>query len=536
MPPGDELTRSRPRAWLVVLGVWAGIYLPALGRQELRGEEGRRVLPAVRMIETGDWLVPHVGGEPYLAKPPGVNWLVAASFLTTGVRNETTARLPSVLFILLFVTAVVWTQSPWLSLRGRLIAALVFLTIGTVMEKGRQIEIEAAYVCLGGLAVLAWLNAWGRRASGSRLWLLPGALLGLGMLVKGPFLLVPYYAVVVLVLVYSRRLREALGLWHALSVVLIVGPFVAWAAAAFPDAGAEGARQVWIHQLWLRLNPAVAKLPKWAANVGHSFVFVLPWAVLMPRVWLPRVTAGLPDERRALFRGARAALAVAFLVLVLPPNVEPRYSMVVYPLAALLLGGALACREQLTPERWWRGALLLAAVLLAGGAVVCLVCVSRGPAAWLAAAAALTVAIAYAAGGNSLRGPARLTLATAGLAVVFAAVYAAHATWFMDAQAIRRPAAGMVDAAVDGETVYAYRVRYQSFLFYVESPIVHVFAPQEVAPDVRFLLVRQDAIRPDKADLGLPGLAARAPRVVAMFSPRMPDRCLLLRLNAPDRR
>ena len=83
-----------------MLLVWAAIYLPGLGSLEIRGEEGRRILPAVTMLQTGNYLVPHVGSEPYFRKPPLVNWIVAASFKLTGVRSEWTARLPSALAIL----------------------------------------------------------------------------------------------------------------------------------------------------------------------------------------------------------------------------------------------------------------------------------------------------------------------------------------------------------------------------------------------------------------------------------------------------
>ena len=61
---------SRLYAIAIVLLVWAAIYLPGLGSPEIKGEEGRRILPAIRMIEMGDYLVPRIGSEPYLRKPP----------------------------------------------------------------------------------------------------------------------------------------------------------------------------------------------------------------------------------------------------------------------------------------------------------------------------------------------------------------------------------------------------------------------------------------------------------------------------------
>ena len=95
------------RSFFLVMLVWGAIYLPRLGSLELKSEEGRRVLPAVTMLQTGNYVVPQVGSEPYLRKPPLVNWLVAGSFKIFGARNEWTARLPSVLCVLAAALAFV---------------------------------------------------------------------------------------------------------------------------------------------------------------------------------------------------------------------------------------------------------------------------------------------------------------------------------------------------------------------------------------------------------------------------------------------
>src|SRR5258708_30057132 len=89
---------SRVPAILIVLLVWAAIYLPALGSLAIKGEEGRRILPAVRMIETGDYIVPRVGSATYFRKPPLVNWLVAGAVQIFWVLNAMAARLPSARF------------------------------------------------------------------------------------------------------------------------------------------------------------------------------------------------------------------------------------------------------------------------------------------------------------------------------------------------------------------------------------------------------------------------------------------------------
>src|SRR6476659_9711897 len=130
---------SRAASFGLVFLCWAAIYLPGLGSLEIKGEEGRRILPAVTMIETGNYLVPQVGSEPYFRKPPLVNWLVAASFKLTGVRNEWTARLPSVLCVLLVALTFLAVGRRSLGPNGSFIAAVIWLVNAGMIEKGRLI-------------------------------------------------------------------------------------------------------------------------------------------------------------------------------------------------------------------------------------------------------------------------------------------------------------------------------------------------------------------------------------------------------------
>src|SRR4029077_17037692 len=116
---------SRLGALAIVLLAWALIYLPSLGSIAIKGEEGRRILPAIRMLDTGNYIVPQVGSSPYYRKPPLVNWLVAASFKIFGARNEWTARLPSALSVLAVAIAFVTVARGSLGPKGSLLAALI---------------------------------------------------------------------------------------------------------------------------------------------------------------------------------------------------------------------------------------------------------------------------------------------------------------------------------------------------------------------------------------------------------------------------
>src|SRR3977135_3310998 len=118
---------SRTDSFCLVIACWAAIFRPGLGSLEIKGEEGRRILPAVTMLDTGNYLVPQVGSEPYYRKPPLVNWVVAASFKLAGARNELSARLPSALCLLAVALAFVTVASRALGPKGSLFAALIWL-------------------------------------------------------------------------------------------------------------------------------------------------------------------------------------------------------------------------------------------------------------------------------------------------------------------------------------------------------------------------------------------------------------------------
>ena len=260
---------SRPRtAWqglardcLVVLLIWAGIYLPALGSLPLVHEEPRRALPALHMLSSGDWLVPRVGSEPYLHKPPLLNWLIALSFAATGSRTEAAARLPSVLATAtLALTIVTVAGRGWLAraAQGRL-AAIFFLTNLAMMETGRLAELEALYVALTGIALVLWLAAWHRRLNPWWLWLAPAPFLGLGMLAKGPAELIFYYGIVLPILVLAKETRALLHVGHALALAVIAGTFLACAipcSLAINPAHPTEVWRVWLNQISARAAPS----------------------------------------------------------------------------------------------------------------------------------------------------------------------------------------------------------------------------------------------------------------------------------------
>ena len=95
---GRGLGGMRIAAILGLLALTVGVNLG--GASRLTYHEAFVAQPAREMIAAGTWggwLVPKVGGQPWVEKPPLLIWLVAGLSLATGSVTEWTTRVPSAL-------------------------------------------------------------------------------------------------------------------------------------------------------------------------------------------------------------------------------------------------------------------------------------------------------------------------------------------------------------------------------------------------------------------------------------------------------
>lgn len=342
--------------YLLLFLLWAGIYLPALGETELKGEEPRRIFPGLMMLQNGDFLRPMAGDTPYLRKPPLVNWAVAASTSLLGRYDELAYRLPSVLAVLGLVLGTAAFTRRWLGENGAFLAGVFILTNISMLEKGRLAEIEPIYIACSGLAIAWWLPAFARGEGPWRKWLVPGIFLGLGMLAKGPLHLLYFYAVVIGAAWGTRRLRATLlHPAHFVCVALTAGIFALWAvpyAIAGPGEAAADAEKAqvgaaWITQLTSRLGFDDFKLGNWLLNMPRGLMNLLPWALFFPLFWNRRWLAALSGENEhRLLRGALWGAIAAFVVISILPGSLERYTLPLLVPVFILLARVMGAEGQ----------------------------------------------------------------------------------------------------------------------------------------------------------------------------------------------
>jgi 4-amino-4-deoxy-L-arabinose transferase-like glycosyltransferase len=442
---------TRSRALLILCLLWAAIFLPALGSLEIKGEEGRRILPAIAMLDNGNWVLPHIGGRPYLSKPPLINWLIAASFEATGVRNEWTARLPSVLAVLALALATVLLAPSWLGLRTSFVAAVFLLTTASFIDKGRLAEIEPVYVALSGIATLWWLRAWRAKKSPWLAWPVAALLLGAAALTKGPAHLLFFYGVVIAACWAedgARGLRRGLlSLPHLCALVLLAAIVAAWAVPYLKMTAQLDVAETWRSQSVGRVAGSF-DVAGWALNIPRALTDLLPWVVFAPLLWRF-------DAQRAeapLLRALRNVLPVLCGALLLVPGSLPRYIMPATPVFCLLLAAGITDAAPRWREVWRRFVPF---------------CRSTAPEALAISSGALAGA----------------------LMILFALVAVPRMRRAEDI----RPVGQRVNALVPpSATLHAFHMGFQPALFYVRRRVAYCEEREQLPDPTPWLLIRAD--------------------------------------------
>lgn len=331
-------------AIIIILAIWAIIYLPSLSVSSIDINEARRIYPAITMLETGDWKTPVLAGIEYYTKPPLMNWMLASSFYLSGEKSNFFARLPTVLNILLLSIIVLLVPRKLMSLNARLLSSVFILTTVGAMGLGRTANIDPNYMCFTGMAVVFWLNAWSQDKYGFSMWLPASIFVALGVLAKGPLILLFYYAMVISVLIYEKKTRKLLSLSHILSIVLIFAIFGAWAYSASTSRPANPDEpqmtSTWIKEMAYRFKLHKIRVSKWFSRIMDGIAQFLPWGLLIIlSFWKSIINKlELTEKQKLLIKSSRWALFAPFIAICLMPVTKGRYTLPLLTLLALVSG------------------------------------------------------------------------------------------------------------------------------------------------------------------------------------------------------
>lgn len=199
-----------------------------LGTLELAGEEPRRAMVSLDMLQSGNFIKPTLFGWDYYNKPPVFNWILSFSIWITGSASEFVLRLPSLVFYLLLAFFHYRISRNFFPKKIALLSAFFLLTSGDIyfygLANGAEIDIFYSLIVYLQAVSIFWFYT---KQQCLKLYLFSYLFCVVGFLTKG-FPSILFQSLTLLALCLYARSVKIIWRWQHL-----VGIFVFIAAIGF---------------------------------------------------------------------------------------------------------------------------------------------------------------------------------------------------------------------------------------------------------------------------------------------------------------
>ncbi|HEY8748345.1 MAG TPA: glycosyltransferase family 39 protein [Tepidisphaeraceae bacterium] len=186
--PCHVLMNATVRKVILLIIAAAGVYLVGNGRTSLFDRDEPRYAQCSRqMLQSGDWVVPHLYDKIRAAKPPGIYWCQATAMKLFG-DNAFAARFPSSLAMILTLTLLALTLWRAVGPSRTLWTLFVFSSTALVIFASKMAMTDSVLLLCTIVAQLCIYSLWQRRRQLPAVIVISTAI-GFGGLIKGPFIL-----------------------------------------------------------------------------------------------------------------------------------------------------------------------------------------------------------------------------------------------------------------------------------------------------------------------------------------------------------
>jgi 4-amino-4-deoxy-L-arabinose transferase-like glycosyltransferase len=183
---------SQRTIWWLTAGIFALATVTFLAGLNLTPlfdrDEPRYAVASRQMVDTGNWVVPFFLDEPRLNKPIFIYWCQALAMKVFGP-TQFAARLPSAIAMLLTMGLLAWILPKLFGVRRTLWTLFILPTSVLTLWAAKTCLTDSVLLLFIVGSMLCLYAIWMGRAS---IWTLVGmgAAIGLGLLTKGPVVLV----------------------------------------------------------------------------------------------------------------------------------------------------------------------------------------------------------------------------------------------------------------------------------------------------------------------------------------------------------
>jgi 4-amino-4-deoxy-L-arabinose transferase-like glycosyltransferase len=202
---------TKTRYLLLILLIGGLLFLFNLGGRDLwEPDETRYAVIAREMVQSGDWILPHLNGQIYSEKPAFFFWLVNLSGFFLGEDTELAHRLPSALAGLACLLVTFLFGQKLFSPRAGFLSSLVLATCFLFPQVSRWMAFDSLFTLFFLLTLFCFHRGFEEEQGRRRDYLLAGLFTGLGVLTKGPIAYLPF----LIILIFAFFQKEMKRCWN----------------------------------------------------------------------------------------------------------------------------------------------------------------------------------------------------------------------------------------------------------------------------------------------------------------------------------
>jgi 4-amino-4-deoxy-L-arabinose transferase-like glycosyltransferase len=487
---------------------------------ELYRTEALRAIIAAEMLQSGDWIVPRLYGEPLLTKPPGMYAAIAAASLLNGQVTEWTARLPSALASTALIFLLYWYVSRQVGRLGGLIAAAVTPCTILWLDKAAAAEIDMLQVFWVAAALLFFFRAVeaeedkGTRGQGDKgteagfplspcphvslsflWWLLALLCVAGGVLTKwtAP---VFFYGAAIPFLIWRRRFLLLFSWQHLLAAALGAALCFGWVGLVLQQAGWETFYATVRNEALPRLShqhhlgSAGDQLLETLAHPFRLLLVNLPWSGFALATLLPGFMKHWEERGRRLVQAFHCWTWPNLLIWTILPDHATRHSFPLFTgitcLAALAWLAYLDGRLSEWQSRWFGRYAVLSLVVFGVGALAGGVAGFRAlpSAAWWLVLLIVGMALWCVVEGLRAFRDGRLSLVLTSIIVAWVVLKVAFVHVYVPirnhGRQPREKAAILAEHVPEGQTLYVFLLKDEGIMFYYGRPVVRLKSPKQL--------------------------------------------------------
>ncbi len=228
---------GRVAAWIILLATSAAVIGSQLSYPLFEPDETRNAQLALNILDNNQWMALELNEDHYWDKPPLMAWATAVSYQTFGI-NEATSRLPGVLMVIACVAMILFAGKRIVGFRAAWMGAMLTVLSCGMPFTGRYLTTDSALTLFATATLLSVHTGSFNGRFRKAWWIAAGIFTGLGLLAKGPVMLVICLPPVILFSwltgkpLFSKSRRIA---YWAIPCLLVAGPWYIGTLIATPE-------------------------------------------------------------------------------------------------------------------------------------------------------------------------------------------------------------------------------------------------------------------------------------------------------------